>query len=207
MARLLLALTVLAFVPLRAQACAQKLSLQGLVPSEYRLLDWQDLDTDQKPKMFSALVALVDYLDEEGTRTHTGGVMPFTLRQAMRIVEEQDKRTRYSKLILDGSGDLAAFVISSNEGIPRVHKLGVAPGNRNKHLATLLMVANATAIRDRGRDAVSLNVFSNNEAALKLYESLGFHKLNEGPSAKPPATVLELQADVDDVVSNGMEKF
>ena len=65
-----------------------------------------------------------------------------------------------------------------------VHRLCVSPDRQNEGIGTQTMRYIAETLRHKGVEDIRLDAFSQNPAALKLYEKLGFQKVGEVPFRK-----------------------
>jgi ribosomal protein S18 acetylase RimI-like enzyme len=78
--------------------------------------------------------------------------------------------------VVDLPAPIRPFVELEHEaaGTFYVNALAVLPGRRGKGLGSLLMLAAETEARERGHAATSIQVYEQNEAALRLYQRLGY---------------------------------
>ena len=86
-------------------------------------------------------------------------------------------------LVAELGGQLAGYVrlrpvtaIAENAHVLGVMGLAVAPGARRRGVGSALLAAAEQRARSRGARKLSLRVLSTNEAALRLYERLGFQR-------------------------------
>jgi ribosomal protein S18 acetylase RimI-like enzyme len=76
-------------------------------------------------------------------------------------------------------------------GEPFISSLWVDPRHRRHRIASRLVQAAADRVAARGADAVSLWVLDGNNAAIQLYEAMGFTRTGECQPAPGPADLLE----------------
>jgi ribosomal protein S18 acetylase RimI-like enzyme len=89
--------------------------------------------------------------------------------------------------VADDSGELVGFSVVVVDLPPMdtyyasasISDVYVAPASRGQGLGRALVQAAIAKIRDAGLHGVSLNVASGNEAARRLYRSLGFRPMQE----------------------------
>ncbi|HEY2356567.1 MAG TPA: ribosomal protein S18-alanine N-acetyltransferase [Phenylobacterium sp.] len=113
--------------------------------------------------------------------------------------------------LLDGEG-IYGFLAATDQAAPlgvilcrvaagemEVLTLGVDPGARRRGVARALLAAALPAARDLGATEVFLEVAVDNDAAIALYETLGFGKAglrkayyNRGPAGVMDALVMRL---------------
>jgi ribosomal protein S18 acetylase RimI-like enzyme len=66
--------------------------------------------------------------------------------------------------------------LPENAHVSGITGLAVAPGARGRGVASALLAAAGQHARERGARKLSLRVLSTNDAALRLYERLGFRR-------------------------------
>jgi mycothiol synthase len=81
-------------------------------------------------------------------------------------------------LLADRAGELLGFHWTKihGEGLGEVYVLGVSPHAQGMHLGRELLAAGLQHLADRGCAQVLLYVDDTNTAALRLYDSVGFHR-------------------------------
>jgi ribosomal protein S18 acetylase RimI-like enzyme len=86
-------------------------------------------------------------------------------------------------LVAEADGAVAGYVVvqpatplPENAHVHGIAGLAVAPGARGRGVASALLAAAGQHARERGARKLSLRVLSTNEAALRLYERLGFRR-------------------------------
>ena len=96
------------------------------------------------------------------------------------------------------TGTLNELVVAFGQCVPkpegRIHlaRLIVSPAYRKTGLGRLLAHHLLGLARARNTDSISLNVLPDNEAALRLYRSLGFTKV-ERPPDEPTSTATYME--------------
>jgi ribosomal protein S18 acetylase RimI-like enzyme len=71
-------------------------------------------------------------------------------------------------------------------GVPLLNRLVVAPGHRNNGIGTRLLAEAERRLRDLGHERVALGVRVDNEAAIRLYERLGYRQWRRPPIVASP---------------------
>lgn len=192
----------------KSHACSDEILLQGLIPKDLRLVDLISIADGKNDKFTTAVVELGTFLDAEGTANGTGGLVAFSASYLTKTLQ-QDKRTRYSKAVLNEEEELLGFLLASfdprSEEV-RIHKLGVLPKSRGLGLGTLMLAATAMRARKCEKKSISLNVFSSNLRAISLYETLGFERRSSAPSCKPPAFVNEMAVETSVLIGRSLHK-
>lgn len=95
-----------------------------------------------------------------------------------------------------------AIVLKTVDASADLHRLAVAPAHRRQGVATALVLAGLQAVRHLRVTSVILEVGFSNEAAIRLYQGLGFEQLAARPDYYGPgkhALILkryDLQASV-----------
>lgn len=79
-----------------------------------------------------------------------------------------------SLLAVAGDEVVGVALIARRGDVARVAALGVVPGWRGQRVGALLLQAALDAARTRGEREMRLEVFEQNEPAVRLYRSLGF---------------------------------
>jgi ribosomal protein S18 acetylase RimI-like enzyme len=86
-------------------------------------------------------------------------------------------------LVAEVDGAVAGYVrvqpptpLPENAHVSGITGLAVAPGARGRGVASALLTAAGQYARERGARKLSLRVLSTNDAALRLYERLGFRR-------------------------------
>ena len=86
-------------------------------------------------------------------------------------------------LVAELDGRLAGYIrvkpaspLRENAHVLGIVGLAVAPADRRRGVASALLAAAEQHARDRGARKLSLRVLSTNEAAMRLYERLGFQR-------------------------------
>jgi ribosomal-protein-alanine N-acetyltransferase len=81
--------------------------------------------------------------------------------------------------VVRADGDLVGFAISGAAAdTGYVQRLAVAPDHRRAGLARLLVDDSLAWMRRRGANSAMVNTGVGNEAALALYDSIGFVRLD-----------------------------
>ena len=78
-------------------------------------------------------------------------------------------------------GIVASIILMRLGRIGKVVSLGVAPGHRRRGIATQLMALGERVMRTHGAASMRLEVGITNDAAIMLYESLGYEIVREMP--------------------------
>jgi GNAT superfamily N-acetyltransferase len=90
------------------------------------------------------------------------------------------------------SPEYAAVPWSHTAGpIGVVHRLMIAPERQGQGFAKVLMRAVEEQARRRGYQTIRLDAFLENPAALRLYESLGYHRAGQVQFRKGPFACFE----------------
>jgi ribosomal-protein-alanine N-acetyltransferase len=76
-------------------------------------------------------------------------------------------------------GAVASMILMKMGRISKVISLGVVPGHRRRGIATELLTLGEDRMREQGVASMHLEVGVTNEAAIRLYESLGYETLRE----------------------------
>lgn len=114
----------------------------------------------------AALVALEDASFDHDRLSRRSFLWMLTKAKAVLLVaEDADGLAGYGLILLHAGGALA-----------RVYSVVVAERRRGSGLGRRLMVALEEAARDRGAAHLRLEVRPDNQAAITLYESLGYHR-------------------------------
>ncbi len=100
-------------------------------------------------------------------------------------------------------GDLAGFIlcrIASDEA--EVLTLATSAGLRRRGVASRLLAASETALREAGAGALFLEVAEDNPGALALYERLDFARVGRRPgyysrADRPPAAAVIMRRDLN----------
>ena len=86
-------------------------------------------------------------------------------------------------LVGEVDGTVAGYIrvlpvtpLRENAHVSGIAGLAVAPGARGRGVASALLAAAEQHARERGARKLSLRVLSTNDAALRLYERLGFRR-------------------------------
>lgn len=94
-----------------------------------------------------------------------------------------DRHPPAAHLVAEADGTVVGYVrvapvtpLPENAHVLGIAGLAVAPAARGRGVASALLAAAAQHARERGARKLSLRVLSTNEAALRLYERLGFNR-------------------------------
>jgi ribosomal-protein-alanine N-acetyltransferase len=109
----------------------------------------------------------------------------------------------YGFLAADAAGPLGVILCRVAAGEMEVLTLGVAAAARRRGVARALMAVALPAARDLGAAAAFLEVATDNDPAIALYEALGFHRsglrksyYDRGPEGFADALVMRLDLNV-----------
>ena len=93
-----------------------------------------------------------------------------------RLIGPASAQGKAQVLVIEGAGLAAAIVglVKTGGKTARIYSLAVDPACRGRGLAGILMTALARRVVRRGCHAMSLEVRADNEAALGLYQKVGF---------------------------------
>lgn len=108
-------------------------------------------------------------------------LFPYSPWSAAQYKEEFASNTRYFVTATDEAGLIVGYagVFVPSAGVAAdILTVGVVPENRGKGIARQLMVLITQWAEGHGSRAMMLEVKTDNEAAIGLYESLGYEKLN-----------------------------
>ena len=84
---------------------------------------------------------------------------------------------RFHRLAVDAAGDLIAYLFAAWQYLDlHVLKVATLPGYRRLGLARELMELAERHALETGGDAVTLEVRTSNDAAIAMYEALGYHR-------------------------------
>jgi RimJ/RimL family protein N-acetyltransferase len=88
--------------------------------------------------------------------------------------------------IRDGSGRLAAVAAHAEhvKGVPHLASIATAPEHRQQGLGAAVTAAITRRCLAEGRTPVTLGMYSDNEAARRVYLRLGFHREHEFTSGR-----------------------
>ncbi len=118
------------------------------------------------------------------------------------FLAERPGKWDHTAAAFDG-GRMAGFVVASRDAREvHVHRLAVVPEHRGRGLARSLMAWVERTARERGARRISLSVAADNEAVVRLYESLGYVRVG-GEMLRDYATRRSLELDGDAVRADG----
>lgn len=79
--------------------------------------------------------------------------------------------------VFEHDGEIVSFVVMAVvEGEGEILTIATDPDYQNRGLARLLLEQVITSLRDEGAESLFLEVATDNAAALRLYEGVGFRK-------------------------------
>ena len=111
---------------------------------------------------------------------------------------EQIEMAQAVNVALDDEQGLAAFgqVLPRGPGRAHLARVIVRPGARRSGFGRALVEALLVRAEAAGVTLVTLNVFSDNAAATRLYSGLGFRRAERPPEDPPSSGVWFMQRDV-----------
>jgi ribosomal protein S18 acetylase RimI-like enzyme len=138
--------------------------------------------TSESPSVRRARASDIDHLVELEHRCFSDEdrFPRATWRRLIGVATQQGKA---QVLVIEGVGLAAAIVglVKSGGKTARIYSLAVDPACRGRGLAGILMTALARRVLKRGCNAMSLEVRADNQAALGLYQKVGFTVVAELP--------------------------
>jgi len=152
----------------------------GFEPIDHLALLRRRLDTGAPPSPATATRPLLPWQHAAAARVDRAAFGPLwgndatALRDIRRATPDHRARG-----VRDG-GDMVGFAIS---GAAREHgylqRLAVDPARRRQGLATALVLDALRWMHDRGAMSALVNTGTSNDAALALYDGLGFERLDD----------------------------
>jgi len=89
-----------------------------------------------------------------------------------------DRSSRSAFLVATINRKVVGYALAfHSEARAEIHSIAVAPAERGRGVAIALLRRIIALLRRRGFETISLNVRLENDAAIRLYRKLGFHRV------------------------------
>jgi ribosomal protein S18 acetylase RimI-like enzyme len=108
------------------------------------------------------------------------------------ILEALARPGAVAMVAVDG-GEVVAFALAHRAGeIPRVQYLAVSPRRWGEGLAAAALEALVGQLAADGDERATLSVYADNASAIRMYERLGWERMEGGPTPHPRTGKPEL---------------